>query len=512
MLRAVLLCGGGLLWCELAFQAQATSPAPLSCAAWCPKLTCCSTCDVPACAACGLTRDCSGVGEAQTTSPKSERAPMSFRTGEDGHLYADGTPFIVKGINWWGLEGPSRAPGGVAMRELDELLDFVSEQGFNAIRTLVNHHAVIVNGKLAEGSFDEGRNPALINTRYLEALDVWIRGAATRGLLVMVNVHRTMAEAWPGEGLWYDSRVSEAEAIASWKKLARSLCKHWNVFAADLVNEPVKASWGRGGANDWNKAAERLGNAVLAECPRLLIFVQGVGGKPGAPGDGGESQGYFWGENLVGVKAAPVRLNDMSKLVYSPHTYGPGVFRDQPYFPTCQGAGCVSQSPPFPANMPAIWDRHFGSVAEESKQAVVVGEASQLPRTPQPPGHALQTRLVRMRRLNAHSTYLALSLHAILASFGGFYVGADKEWQDAFVDYLIARGFGSFYFGLNPDSDDTGGLLHKDWRTPVSAKLKLLSRLPATPVHSIGSSSIASPPRRRNPCPYRHLQSSATLS
>ena len=207
-----------------------------------------------------------------------------------------------------------------------------------------------------------------------------IQEAAKRNILVMVNVHRTIATAWPGEGLWYDSHVSEAEAIQSWRKLAQSLCKHWNVFAADLVNEPVKASWGRNSPRDWNKAAERMGNAVLEECPRLLIFVQGIGGSPGAPGDGGESQGYFWGENLVGVKAAPVQLTDMSKLVYSPHTYGPGVFPNQPYFPTCTGPGCVHQVHRFPGNMPAIWDRHFGNVAQESKHAIVVGEVRALTR------------------------------------------------------------------------------------------------------------------------------------
>ncbi|KAL1498800.1 hypothetical protein AB1Y20_014107 [Prymnesium parvum] len=365
---------------ELRYQ-HATAPPPLAaaCEPWCPRATCCATCAAAACAGCGLTRDCSSAHADATPPPPplatAGRAPLGFQTGEDGQLYANGRRFLVKGVNWWGLEGPGRAPGGLGARGMDELMDFLAEQRFNAMRTLVNHHAVLVNGKLAADAFDEGRNPELINLRYLEVLDKWIEEAAKREILVMVNVHRTMPTAWPGEGLWYDSHVSEREAIDSWRALARSLCKHWNAFAADLVNEPVKAAWGRGGANDWNKAAERIGNAVLDECPRLLIFVQGVGGNPGAPGDGGEAQGYFWGENLVGVKAAPVRLRDMSKLVYSPHTYGPGVFPGQPYFPTCTGGGCVRQNPPFPANMPAIWDRHFGVVAAESKHALVIGEA-----------------------------------------------------------------------------------------------------------------------------------------
>lgn len=45
----------------------------------------------------------------------------------------------------------------------------------------------------------------------------------------------------------------------SWDKLAAALCKQWNVVAADLQNEPHSSSWGKGGALDWNKAAERIG-------------------------------------------------------------------------------------------------------------------------------------------------------------------------------------------------------------------------------------------------------------
>ena len=124
-------------------------------------------------------------------------------------------------------------------------------------------------------------------------------------------------------------------------------------------------------------------------------------------------------------------------------TDGPGTVRQQSYFPTCSGGPECNLGSGFPGNMPEIWDRHFGFVAEKTKQAVVVGE------------------------------------------FGGFYTGYDKQWQDAFVDYLTARGFGAFYFGLNPDSDDTGGLLHRDWRSEEQAKLRLLKKLPATRVQSI---------------------------
>ena len=369
----------------------------------------------------------------------------------DGKLYANGQPFSVKGINWFGSETEMTVPGGLRERRMGELLDFVRDSGFNALRILVNHHFVLVNRQLNAGGFDEGLNPELVNLRYLEMLEHLIREAGKRKLLVMVVVHRTTATAWPGDGLWYDKDVSEEDAKESWTKLATMLCKRWNAFAADLVNEPVHATWGRNKPIDWNKAAERLGDTVLSACPRLLVFVQGVGGEPGAPGDGGVAEGYFWGENVVGAKTAPVRLSDMTKLVYSPHTYGPGVFPNQNYFPTCQGGGCTCQGGgycghernPWPQNMPDVWDKHFGFVADLTGRAVVVGE------------------------------------------FGGFYTFHDKEWNDAFVGYLIERGFGAFFFCLNPDSDDTGGLLKPGWFDVNEGKLKLLSRLTATSVEAL---------------------------
>ena len=63
----------------------------------------------------------------------------------------------------------------------------------------------------------------------------------------------------------------------------------------------------------------------------LTCISQGVAHTPGAMGDEGAGGGYWWGENLAGVTSSPVKLRDMSKLVYSPHVYGPGVY-NQPYF------------------------------------------------------------------------------------------------------------------------------------------------------------------------------------
>ena len=127
----------------------------------------------------------------------------------------------------------------------------------------------------------------------------------------------------------------------------------------------------------------------------------------------------------------PVRLPPRSrdKLVYSAHVFGPNrVTHD--YFTDHK----------FPHNLAEIWERHFGYLAtaapgQQPQHTVVVGE------------------------------------------WGGIYVGRDQAWQDQFAGFLRRKRLSSFYWCLNPNSQDTGGLLTDSWTTPEAGKLQMLSRL-----------------------------------
>ena len=82
--------------------------------------------------------------------------------------------------------------------------------------------------------------------------------------------------------------------------------------------------YGRGDDNkdtDWRLAAERIGAAVQAIAPRLLIFVEGVQANCSPVP---LQQLACWGGALDAAGKAPVRLRVPNKLVYSPHVYGPG--------------------------------------------------------------------------------------------------------------------------------------------------------------------------------------------
>ena len=105
----------------------------------------------------------------------------------------------------------------------------------------------------------------LFQTRYVEMFGVLASEAARRGILVMIACHRINKGAWPGKGLWYDEALNfpEKRVMESWSKIAGQLCEHWNVFAADLQNEPHASSWRSAGAPK-HRAARSSGRMIAA--------------------------------------------------------------------------------------------------------------------------------------------------------------------------------------------------------------------------------------------------------
>ena len=158
-----------------------------------------------------------------------------------------------------------------------------------------------------------------------------------------------------------------------------------------LLSEPFALRW-----PSWVRAAERLGNHVLSKCPRWLIFVEGTGNEAPAEPD------MEWGENLLGVETRPIKLTNDSKLVYSPHVYGPSLFAvndlPEPEYMAAKD---------FPLSCREVWQRHFGFVKKQTGRPVVIGEMG-----------------------------------------GKYSISRDAEWQEELIDWAIMSGIGIFYFAL----------------------------------------------------------------
>jgi endoglucanase len=348
------------------------------------------------------------------SQPTQAQSQDYLHTDGNRILDAHDHQVILTGISWFGLETESFAPHGLWARNWESILDQIVKLGFNTIRLPFSNQ--LLDPSSVPNSINYELNPDLKGLNGLEIMDKIIQGAGKRGLKVILDRHRPDSHAQ--SELWYTPQFSEERWIKDWVDLAKRYAGNDAVIGVDLHNEPHgKATWGSGDpATDWRLAAEKAGNAILAANPNLLIIVQGIEQYKG--------DWYWWGGNLMGARSDPVRLDVPDRLVYSTHTYGPGVY-PQPWF----------SDPSFPDNLPGIWDSHWGYLNKEGIAPVIVGE------------------------------------------FGGRSVGTDKEgiWQKALFSYLRENNISYIYWTINPDSGDTGGLLLDDWQSIDKAKQAMLS-------------------------------------
>ncbi|MFF5227593.1 glycoside hydrolase family 5 protein [Dactylosporangium sp. NPDC000521] len=353
---------------------------------------------------------------------------LPLHTSGNRIVDAGGKTVTFTGVNWFGLETNTFAPHGLWSRGLDDMLDQMAVQGFNSVRLPFSNE--LFDDKSKPNGVDYKLNPDLQGLTGPQIMDKVVEGITKRGMMVILDRHRPTSQGQ--SNLWYTDKVSEERWISDWKMLAKHYRDNPLVVGADLHNEPHgEATWGTGGEKtDWRAAAERAGNAILAENPDWLIVVEGIESYDG--------DGYWWGGNLQGAAKDPVRLKDQSKLVYSAHDYSPKVWSQQWFTDKA-----------FPANMPALWDKQFGYLVKNNVAPVLMGE------------------------------------------FGGRSVAEtdaqgnkDLEgiWQRHLISYLKENGLSYTYWSWNPNSGDTGGVLKDDWKTIDQAKMDLLKSYQSTPV------------------------------
>ena len=80
----------------------------------------------------------------------------------DGALHANGKPFRLKGITWWGAESSRGLPGGLDVRSVDDLLSLIARTGFNAVKIPFLHQHVLFDEPIPATSFDHVHNPYLL--------------------------------------------------------------------------------------------------------------------------------------------------------------------------------------------------------------------------------------------------------------------------------------------------------------------------------------------------------------
>ncbi|MGV6827531.1 MAG: cellulase family glycosylhydrolase [bacterium] len=341
---------------------------------------------------------------------------------DNGTIYHDTNEVRFYGVNWFGLETANHTPHGLWARSYKDMVQQIKQLGFNAVRL---PFCPFTLDDAAASSIDYSLNPELQGLGGLGIMDKIIEELDSNGIYILLDHHRPDCNAI--SELWYTDTYSEQDWIDDLIFVAERYRNIDHFMGIDLKNEPHgAATWGTGNAaTDWNRAAERAAKAILATNNNILIFVEGIEENPSCT----SNINHWWGGNLEPQACYPLDIPD-NKLVFSPHVYGPDVW-PQPYF----------NDPGFPENMPAIWDQHFGFLADQER-VIAPGE------------------------------------------FGGKYghggEADDVDWQNAIIDYFIDKKVCNFfYWSWNPNSVDTGGILQDNWNTIWQDKYDNLNRLMA---------------------------------
>jgi endoglucanase len=363
--------------------------------------------------------------------PMPGQAQNYLHTNGSTIVDAQGNVVRLTGINWFGLETANYSPHGLWSHSMDFYLDLVKNQGYNCIR--LPFCSQLFDAGSTPNSIDASQNPDLVGLSGIQIMDKVIAGCKARDIKVILDRHRP--DSGGQSALWYTSAYSEARWISDWKMLAARYAGDDTVVGCDLHNEPhTPSTWGDGSANDWAAAATRCGDEILSVNPNLLILVEGI--------EKYDSLGYWWGGELSGAAAHPVTLSVPNQLVYSPHDY-PASLYPQSWF----------SDPSYPANLPSVWDTHWGYLAKNNTAPILLGEF----------GTRLQD-------------------------------ASDIQWFNALAEYIKANNLSFTFWCLNPNSGDTGGLLNDDWTTIIQSKQQVLASIQAPFITSGGVITVPAAP------------------
>ena len=383
-------------------------------------------------------------GAPQAVGAAATPAPTGWLHTSGGTILdSNNAPYTIKAASWFGLETPDCMPHGLwGTLTIDEALANIKSMGFNTVRLPFSNECLAATSIKGNLNYWANRAYGLEGKTPLFLMDTVIARAKANGLQIILDRHRpSSADQSP---LWYTSAYPESKWIADWKMLAARYKNEPTVIGADLHNEPAgAATWGGAAATDWQAAATRGGNAVLASNPNLLIIIEGIENQ-------GNGTSTWWGGGLADVKNKPVSLATPNRVVYSPHDY-PASLYAQKWFSDAS----------YPNNLPAVWDANWGYIQKQGIAPVLLGEF----------GTALQTT-------------------------------SDKQWMDKIVSYLATNSMSFAYWSFNPNSGITGGLVQADWRTPEAAKLAALAPiLKSTPTASPSPTVTATPTPTASPSP-----------
>jgi len=224
-------------------------------------------------------------------------------------LDAAGRRVRLTSVNWYGFDQKEFVPGGLDVAPVQVIIEQIRAISVNSVRLPWANETLEKNPVVPD--YAVKANPKFKGKHALDVMDAVIAALARAKIMVILDNHMSRAD-WcckddDDNGLWYNAEYPEEKWLADWRAIVRRYKKERWVIGADLRNELRSgAQWGGPDPRlDWHAAAERGGNAVLAENPDLLIMVEGP----------------QYSTDFTAFATLPLVLKVAQRVVYSPHAY-----------------------------------------------------------------------------------------------------------------------------------------------------------------------------------------------
>jgi len=369
----------------------------------------------------------------------------------DDWLYTDGNRIVDKngkrvwltGVNWFGYNTGTNTFDGLWNSQLKPSVEAIADHGFNLIRVPIS--AELINqwasGEYPKANYNNAYNTDLNSMNSLQIFDYFLKLAEENGIKVMPDIHSAETNAsGHNVNLWYTSNVSAEEFYSALEWMAERYKDNDTIIAYDLKNEPHGKPYEGDGAaiwndstdaNNWKHVAEVAAARILAKNPNVLILVEGTEIYPRDLATNSdfhstnEKDYYFnwWGGNLRGVKDYPVDLGKyQNKLVYSPHDYGPTVYK-QPWF---------EGSYTFDSLMADCWYDNWFYIHKNNTAPLLIGEWGGFMREPNLTWMTYMRRLIKENKLN----HTFCCFHANSGATGGLVLDDFQTWDEEKYDFV----------------------------------------------------------------------------
>lgn len=380
----------------------------------------------------------------------------------DDWLFTDGNRIVDKngkrvwltGVNWFGYNTGTNTFDGLWNSELKASVEAIADHGFNLIRVPIS--AELINqwaaGEYPKANYNNAYNTDLNSMNSLQIFDYFLKLAEENGIKVMPDIHSAETNAsGHNVNLWYTSKVTVEDFYSALEWMAERYKNNDTIIAYDLKNEPHGKPYEGDGAaiwndskdaNNWKYVAETAAARILAKNPNVLILVEGTEIYPMDLATNSdyhstnEKDYYFnwWGGNLRAVKDYPIDLGKyQNKLVYSPHDYGPTVYK-QPWF---------EGNYTFDSLMKDCWYDNWFYIHKNGTAPLLIGEWGGFMKEPNLTWMTYMRQLIKENKLN-HTFWC---FNANSGDTGGLVLDDFKTWDEekyAFVKEVLWQEGGKF--------------------------------------------------------------------